>query len=158
MSEAKTSFSFSKLPVCGIKFPSNPLLGAAVNYAQAQVSPTAVNHSLRCAAYSLIGIRKVAEADKELVVLACIMLDLGWATTSSLTSEDKRFEVDGANVTRAWIREHLPEWSERQIQLVWDSIALHSTPSIAPYKETEVAASHWGITADFFGPNLPGVS
>jgi len=42
--------------------------------------------------------------------------------------------------------------------MVWDSIALHEIASIAPYKEPEVALVHFGVMADFFGPNFPGVA
>jgi hypothetical protein len=38
------------------------------------------------------------------------------------------------------------------VQLVWDTVALNSTPSIALYKETEVALCTAGIALDFGGP------
>jgi hypothetical protein len=42
-----------------------------------------------------------------------------------------------------------------RLQLVWDSIALHSTSSIADYKEIEVQITNKGIMADFLGPEKP---
>ena len=38
------------------------------------------------------------------------------------------------------------------MQLIWDTVALNSTPSIALYKETEVALCTAGIALDFGGP------
>ena len=41
---------------------------------------------------------------------------------------------------------------QRRAQLVWDLVALNSTPSIALYKEPEVALATSGILLDFAGP------
>jgi hypothetical protein len=38
------------------------------------------------------------------------------------------------------------------VQLIWDSVALNSTPSIALHKEVEVALCTAGIVLDFGGP------
>ena len=153
--------AFMDLPKCEVHIPNNPILSAALEYIEAHTSPTTVNHCMRSAAYALLCIRKtpqISRASTELVLLSCMFHDLGWATTSSLISEDKRFEVDGANAARAWIQEHQPglSWDERQIQLCWDAIALHSTPSIALHKQAEVVAVNLGITADFLGAGMPG--
>ncbi|HZE94439.1 MAG TPA: hypothetical protein VEZ49_06990, partial [Gemmatimonadales bacterium] len=40
---------------------------------------------------------------------------------------------------------------DRRVQLVWDTVALNSTPSIALYKEPEVALSTAGIGVDWGG-------
>jgi hypothetical protein len=40
---------------------------------------------------------------------------------------------------------------ERQAQLIWDGVALNSTPSIGLYKETEVALCTTGIGIDWGG-------
>ena len=40
---------------------------------------------------------------------------------------------------------------DRRGQLIWDGVALNSTPSIALYKETEVALSTAGIGLDWGG-------
>ncbi len=85
------------LPISGIKFPTNPLISSALAYTKSHTSLTTVSHCLRSAAFALVGLRKnpdFASADKDLVVLTCLMHDLGWANTRSLVSKDKRFEVD----------------------------------------------------------------
>ena len=161
MNTMAMQMNFPDLSICQVKFPTDAFLLEAVKFTKLHLSPTTVNHCLRSAAYSLLCMRKLpqfANVDQTLVVFACIFHDIGWTTNSSLTSTDKRFEVDGANIARNWIHDQTSDlgWTERQIQLCWDAIALHSTASIAQHKEPEVAAAHMGITADFFGPNMPG--
>ena len=48
------------------------------------------------------------------------------------------------------------QWDERRLQLLWDAVALHATPSIVAHKEPEVAATCLGIAADLFGPGGEG--
>jgi hypothetical protein len=48
--------------------------------------------------------------------------------------------------------------SKQQIQLVWDTIALHTTRSIALHKEPEVAMTHSGITVDAIGVGLDRIT
>jgi len=48
--------------------------------------------------------------------------------TPQYASADKRFEVDGANVARDFLRSH--GIAERDIGTVWTAIALHTTPGI----------------------------
>lgn len=81
------------------------------------------------------------------------MHDIGWDPTGELVSPDKRFEVDGADAARNFLRAEAPDWDERRLQLVWDAIALHTTGSIVFYKEKEVQAVAYGIWADFQGPD-----
>ncbi|PTB54423.1 hypothetical protein M431DRAFT_507875 [Trichoderma harzianum CBS 226.95] len=88
---------------------------------------------------------------------------MGWAKTKELLSAHKRFEVDGANIAREFIRSNLgnlataDDWNERRIQQSWYAIALHTTFTITPEAEPEVALTSLGIGADFFGPQYtPG--
>jgi hypothetical protein len=96
--------------------------------------------------------------DLEVHAVAALLHDLGWDQTpgSPFVSHDKRFEVDGAIAAREFIQNnaHGQEWDDRRVQLVWDSIALHTQPSIYNYKELVVAATGNGIWADFQGPEL----
>ncbi|MER8771160.1 hypothetical protein NKH63_20815 [Mesorhizobium sp. M0960] len=61
----------------------------------------------------------------------------------------RRFEVEGADLARTFVREG--GFDERRAQLIWDSIALNSTPSIGLYKEAEVALCTAGICLDVVG-------
>ncbi|KAI1819520.1 hypothetical protein F4861DRAFT_526710 [Xylaria intraflava] len=96
--------------------------------------------------------------DAEAHALAAILHDLGWDQTpnSTTVSADRRFEVDGAIAARDFIRSKArnPQaWDENRLQLVWDSIALHSQNSLFLYKQDTVKVTGAGITMDLEGPS-----
>ena len=66
-------------------------------------------------------------------------------------SGPNRFEVNGADAARSFIGRGL---SDRRAQLIWDLIALNSTPSLALHKEPEVAVGTMGIGLDYGGFGL----
>lgn len=167
MSNSNSPLQQTSLEKHNIAFPDDAFLLAALEYTKQHTSPTTVSHCLWSASFALLAISKVplfASADKKLVVLACLMHDLGWqgrGVTNSLISKDRRFEVDGAEAGRAWMRENIHAasgvtWGQRDEQLLWDAIALQTTPSIGKYKEVEVAVVGLGIAADFLGHKMPG--
>ncbi|KAL2426610.1 hypothetical protein ABEF95_010642 [Exophiala dermatitidis] len=178
-----SSSPFPHLPVCKVTIPNTPLINAAHSYIKEHCSASTVNHCLRSTVFAVILLRKIppfstatADIDTETLVLSVLLHDMGWATTKALVSMDKRFEVDGGNIARDFILAKTKvsgtqpagdnlnphnidvsqEWDKHRLQLVWDSIALHTTPSIAHHKEPEVFATQLGIMCDFFGPNMPG--
>jgi hypothetical protein len=63
-----------------------------------------------------------------------------------------RFEVNGANAALSFIAGR--GFSDRRAQLVWDLVALNSTPSLALHKEAEVAVGTMGIGLDYGGFGL----
>jgi hypothetical protein len=83
------------------------------------------------------------------LAVSAVLHDLG--LTDRYTAEN-RFEVDGANAARAFLKDR--GISTEQTQVVWDSIALHTTPTIALHKEPEVAMTHTGIAVDVLGVGL----
>lgn len=74
--------------------------------------------------------------------MAVLLHDLGLAQDFAA---DRRFEVVGADLGRDFALQH--GMIERHI--VWDSIALHSTPSIGHFKGTDVASCQFGIACDY---------
>ncbi|KAI1749950.1 hypothetical protein F4782DRAFT_511445 [Xylaria castorea] len=99
-----------------------------------------------------------ATVDAEAHAVAAILHDLGWDQTpnSAVVSADRRFEVDGAIAARDFIRTHSRDqsaWDDHRVQLVWDSIALHTQDSIFKYKQDNVAVTGTGILMDFTGPS-----
>jgi hypothetical protein len=147
--------------IAGVTVIDSPLVQAAQKYARTHSDDMTFNHIMRAWLFSVI-ISKNLESiygpvDQEAQVLAAILHDLGWDHTGELVSKDKRFEVDGAIAARNWIESQkkdgmATEWDDHRIQLVWDTIALHTTPSICAYKEPVVALVGAGIAADFGGP------
>jgi len=82
--------------------------------------------------------------DAEVVAIGTLLHDLG--LTPSFTGP-RRFEIEGADAARAFARQQ--GLDEDRARLIWDSVALNSTPSIALYKEAEVALCTAGIGVEF---------
>jgi hypothetical protein len=76
--------------------------------------------------------------------------------TKQYRSATERFEVDSANTARDFLRQHGID--EAAIDVVWDAIALHTTPGIPQHKKPEVALVTAGVEMDVMGIdylNLP---
>lgn len=133
--------------LAGVSVPDTPVISRAIDFARERSEPYLFNHSMRSWLFaSIIAQRNQTAHDGEVLAVATILHDVG------LTEEfagPLRFEVEGANAARAFARDqHL---DDRQAQLVWDTVALNSTPSIALHKEAEVALSTMGIGLDWGG-------
>jgi len=89
---------------------------------------------------------KGLDCDLEVVAVGTILHDIGLATG---VSGSNRFEVNGAAAAQAFVKER--GLSNRRAQLIWDLVALNSTPSIALHKEPEVALGTMGIGLDYGG-------
>ncbi|KAK4949562.1 hypothetical protein LTR10_012180 [Elasticomyces elasticus] len=151
--------------IAGITVPDTPLITAAIDLSRKHLNNIAFNHVMRSFLFGFAIADKIPPfqgRDRELHSLAAILHDLGWDTIDTFISPDKRFEVDGANAARAFIEQQTAHsgdktWDKHRGQLLWDAIALHTTPSIAQHKEPEVAATGLGIFADFVGNDaVPG--
>src|SRR5271154_315387 len=134
----------------GIKVPDPSLVRDAIELADSSSEPYLFNHVMRSWLFGVL-LSEGAEVapDAELLAVAVILHDLG--LTNRHTGEN-RFEVDGANAARAFLKSR--SISTPKIQIVWDAIALHTTRSIALHKEPEVAMTQSGIAADVFGVGL----
>ncbi|KAI0453054.1 hypothetical protein F5B21DRAFT_515604 [Xylaria acuta] len=140
------------------------LVREAQAFAREHSSDVTWNHVMRGWLYGSIVIARNemlrATVDAEAHAVAAILHDLGWDQTpdSAVVSADRRFEVDGAVAARDFIRarrgrDQAAAWDDHRVQLVWDSIALHTQESIFKYKEDTVAATGTGILMDFTGPS-----
>jgi hypothetical protein len=131
--------------LAGITVTDTKLVRDAIELARSASEPYLFNHVMRSWLFGIVLSDGVEPApDPELLAVSTVRHDLG--LTDSHTAEE-RFEVDGANAARAFLKDR--GISTQQIQLVWDAIALHTTRSIALHKEPEVAMTHSGIPAEF---------
>ena len=73
--------------------------------------------------------------------------DMGLTPTHA--SAHERFEVDGANVARDFLRGH--GIAERNIETVWTAIALHTTPGIPQHMHPVIALLTAGVEMDVLG-------
>ena len=147
----------------GVTVPDTPLITKALAYARHHNNDVTYNHVVRSWLYSqVIADQNPAfkSRDQELQAVSVILHDLGWSSAQELISKDKRFEVDGANAARLFLLSEggKSEWDKHRLQLAWDVIALHTTPSIAAHKEVEVQIGSFGIFADFLGAEKVGIS
>jgi hypothetical protein len=134
----------------GIKVPDTALVRDAIDLSRSLLEPFLFNHVMRSWLFG-ISLSEAAEVtpDAELLAVAAILHDLG--LTERYTAEN-RFEVDGANAAREFMKDR--GISAQQTQVVWDAIALHTTPTLALHKEPEVVMTHSGIAVDVLGAGL----
>ncbi|KAI1869084.1 uncharacterized protein JN550_006071 [Neoarthrinium moseri] len=151
------------IPKINLSFPLVPLAVKAFEYTKEHTSEILYNHTARTAYWALILAKKLpqfASIDVEVVVVSSILHDVGMATDKGMLKKELRFEVDGANIARTWLTGQLAEegggWDAHRVQLLWDAIALHTTPSIALHKQPEVALMLMATMADLSGPNFQG--
>jgi hypothetical protein len=136
--------------LAGIKVVDTSLVHDAMELARNSSEPYLFNHAMRSWLFGVIIAEGAKPApDPELLAVSAILHDLG---LTDRYSAQERFEVDGANAARSFLKERgIPA---QQIQVVWDAIALHTTRSIALHKEPEVAVLHSGIAVDVIGAGL----
>jgi hypothetical protein len=142
------------MDLAGIKVPDTALVRDAIDLSRTLLEPFLFNHVMRSWLFGIL-LSKTAEVkpDAELLAVAAILHDLG--LTERYTAEN-RFEVDGANAAREFMKDR--GISAQQTQVVWDAIALHTTPTLALHKEPEVVMTHSGIAVDVLGAGLDRIS
>jgi hypothetical protein len=134
----------TKTTIAGIAVPDSVLAAEATELIRDVEPDLLFHHSLRVYLFgALQGERLGLPYDPELLYLGALFHDVG--LVEGHRSAHDRFEVDGANAARQFLRAH--SIAEDLIRIVWDAIALHTTPGIPQHKEPEVAL----VTADVLG-------
>ncbi|AIF48181.1 hypothetical protein HY57_13390 [Dyella japonica A8] len=131
--------------IANIYVPDTALVARAIEYVRDCYEPYLFNHVMR----SWLFASRIAELqgvpyDAEILAVSTLLHDLGLVKAFD---GPLRFEVEGANAARAFA--HKEGLDERRTQLIWDSVALNSTPSIGLHKESEVALCTMGISVDW---------
>jgi hypothetical protein len=130
-----------------LHLPDSRAVRDAYEQAQAESQPWLFNHVARSWLYGAkLAHHRALKPDTELVAVSVLLHDLGLARGGA---PDRRFEIVGAELGRAFALAH--DMGERRAEAVWDSIALHTIPSIAQHKGTDVACCQSGISCDFGG-------
>jgi hypothetical protein len=134
--------------ISGVRVPDSKLAREAMELVRDTESPLLFNHSTRVYYFgSLAGKRRGLNFDAELLYIAAMFHDMG--LTPMYTSKSDRFEVDGANAAREFLRRH--NISQQEIDTVWTAIALHTTPGIPQYMHPVVALLTNGVEMDVLG-------
>jgi hypothetical protein len=133
-----------------ITVTNTPLVSRAFDYARTHSEPYLFNHAVRSWLFAVrLGQLQGIAHDAEVVAVGALLHDLG--LTKSFVGH-RRFEIEGADAAREFAREQ--GLDDRQARLIWDCVALNSTPSIALHKEVEVALCTSGIALDYGGPQF----
>ena len=134
--------------ISGVMIPDSKLAREATELVHDTESTLLFNHSTRVYYFaSLAGKRRGLKFDPELLYIAAMFHDMG--LTPRHSSKSDRFEVDGANSARAFLRQR--NISPQDVDTVWTAIALHTTPGIPQYMHPVVALLTNGVEMDVLG-------
>lgn len=139
----------------GVRIPDSQLAREITEQVRDTVSPLLFHHSSRVYYFgALAGKRRGLTFDPELLYAGAMFHDMGLAPKHSSATE--RFEVDGANVARDFLRSH--GIAQHDVDLVWTAIALHTTPGIPQHMHPVVALVTAGVEMDVLGLDYPAFS
>lgn len=136
------------LDIAGVRIPDSKLAREVTELVRDTESALLFNHSSRVYYFgALAGQRRGLSFDRELLYTGAMFHDMG--LTAQHGSEHDRFEVDGANAARDFLKRH--GIAQSDIDIVWTAIALHTTPGIPQYMHPVVALVTAGVEMDVLG-------
>ncbi|MDB6091156.1 MAG: metal dependent phosphohydrolase [Gammaproteobacteria bacterium] len=137
-----------KLKVQGVSVPDSKLSREITELVRDTQSPLLFHHSSRVYYFSaLAGQHRDLSVDPELLYAGAMFHDMG--LTPKHSSDHERFEVDGANTARDFLRSRgIPP---TDVDTVWTAIALHTTPGIPQHMHPVVALITAGVEMDVLG-------
>jgi hypothetical protein len=143
------------LTVQGVRIPDSKLALEITELVRDTESPLLFHHSSRVFYFgALAGRRRDLSFDPELLYAGAMFHDMG--LTPRHSSAQERFEVDGANAARDFLRSHgIPQ---ADVDTVWTAIALHTTPGIPRHMHPVVALVTAGVEMDVLGLSYPEYS
>lgn len=143
------------LNVSGISIPDSYLAKQITQVVRDTESDLLFHHSSRVYYFgALAGLQRGLKFDSELLYCGCMFHDMG--LTDQYSSQNERFEVDGANAARDFLKHH--GITQTDIDKVWTSIALHTTPGIPEHMDPVIALVTAGVEMDVLGLTYPEYS
>jgi hypothetical protein len=140
------------LTIEGVSIPDSTLAREVTELVRDTESPLLFHHSSRVYYFgALAGKHRGLTFDPELLYTGAMFHDMG--LTQKHSSSHERFEVDGANAARDFLRSH--GTSQQEIDTVWAAIALHTTPGIPQHMHPVVALVTAGVEMDMLGLTYP---
>jgi len=131
-----------------IAIPDSQLAREITELVRDTESPLLFHHSSRVFHFAaLAGKRRGLAFDPELLYCGCMFHDMG--LTHRHSSACERFEVDGANAARDFLKAR--GIAQSDIDTVWTAIALHTTPGIPQHMHPVVALVTAGVEMDVLG-------
>ena len=138
----------SPTEILGIRIPDSRLAREATELVRDTESELLFLHSMRVYAWgALAGRRERLAFDPELLYVGAMFHDLG--LVPRFHASTLRFEVEGANAARDFLRSHgIPE---SDTDRVWSAIAFHTTPGIPQFMHPEATLLHVAAGMDVAG-------
>jgi len=132
----------------GVAVPDTKMASEATELVERTAPRLLFDHSSRVYYFAaLTGRRRALSFDQELLYVGAMFHDLG--LTAEYSSKADRFEVDGANAAREFLRQH--RINQQDIDTIWAAIALHTTPGIPQYMHPLIALVNAGVSTDLVG-------
>jgi hypothetical protein len=134
--------------ILGVRIPDSAIAREATQLLSDTGGDFLFRHSMRVYLWgALAADRQGLAFDPELLYVGAMFHDLG--LTEGFHRSPSRFEVDGANAARDFMRSHgMPE---ADVSKVWSAIAFHTTPGIPEFLHAEAALLHLGAGMDVAG-------
>lgn len=134
--------------IAGIPVPDTRLVAEATAFVRDATNDLLFHHSRRVYLFgALQGQRRGLDVDLEQLYVGAMFHDLG--LTDAHGTDHLRFEVDGANAARDFLRSHgVPE---EKVTNIWTAVALHTTPGIPEFLSPEIALVTAGVETDVLG-------
>jgi hypothetical protein len=137
-----------KTDLARISIPDSKLAREITELVRDTEAPLLFHHSSRVYYWgALAGKRRGLKFDPELLYAGAMFHDMG--LTHQHSSAEERFEVDGANAARDFLRSRAI--AQEDIETVWTAIALHTTPGIPRHMHPVVALVTAGVEMDVLG-------
>ena len=115
--------------IAGIAIPDSEICNAARDYAERVSDPFLFNHVMRTYVFGEI--------------VAAVLHDLG---ITDVVPVKARFELEGADAAKEFLATR--GMSDKDIDIVWDAIALHTTYAVPQSKRPEIALTQVGAAID----------
>jgi hypothetical protein len=136
------------MKIDGISIPDTRLAREVTQLVRDTTSELLFHHSSRVYYWgALAGRQRGLRYDPELLYAGAMFHDMG--LTARHSSAEERFEVDGANAARDFLRSY--GLSSQDLGTVWTAIALHTTPGIPRHMHPVVALVTAGVEMDVLG-------
>lgn len=134
--------------ISGVSIPETRLARQIQEFIRDTETELLFNHSSRVYYFGAIaGEQRGLKFDPELLYAGAMFHDIGLMPSHSSASD--RFEVDGANAARDFLKAH--GIAQQELDTVWTAIALHTTPGIPQYMHPVVALVTAGVEMDVLG-------
>ncbi|GAA3486982.1 HD domain-containing protein [Streptomyces cremeus] len=136
------------MTIADIKVPDSVLAKEATELVRDTADELIFHHSRRVYLFgALQGNRRGLSYDAELLYMGAMFHDLG--LTEKHRTSTRRFEIDGAEDAKEFLLAR--GVTEDAARVVWEAIALHTTPEIPTYMAPEIALVTAGVELDVLG-------